>query len=183
MAINLQLLQTSSDNRALYKSWSGLKAVTCTIKEPCELSNPVFIVAFDNSAFNANYCYCANFGRYYYINERVLITGGRIELHCHVDVLQTYNTNIAALTVTVTRQQHKGINHVPDSLLPLSPAKQTYVAALGGNVFNLTGANSLSFNFVLNVAGGAGGTPDSGGTGGTPDSGGNTGTGGNTNGT
>ena len=97
-------------------------------------------------------------------------------MHCHVDVLQTYNTNIAALTVTVTRQQHKGINHVPDSLLPLSPAKQTYVAALGGNVFNLTGANNLSFNFVLNVSGGAGGTPDSGGTGGTPDSGGNTGT-------
>lgn len=172
MAINLQLLQTSSDNRALYKSWNGLKSLTCTIKEPCELSNPIFIVAFDNSAFNANYAYCDNFGRYYYINERVLVTGGRIELHCHVDVLQTYNSSIAALTATVTRQQHAGINHVPDSLLPLSPAKQTYVAALGGNVFNLTGANNLSFNFVLNVAGGAGGTPDSGGN-----------TGGNTNGT
>lgn len=160
MAINLQLLQTLSDNRALYKSWNGLKAVTCTIKEPCELSNPVFVVAFDNSAFNANYCYCDNFGRYYYINERVLISGNRIELHCHVDVLQTYNSSIAALTVTVTRQQNKGLNHIPDNLLPLAPSKQTHVAALGGGVFNLSGANNLSFNFVLNVSGGAGGTPD-----------------------
>ena len=172
MAINLQLLQTSSDNRALYKSWNGLKAVACTIKEPCELSNPVFIVAFDNAVFNANYCFCDNFGRYYYINERVLITGGRIELHCHVDVLQTYNSSIAALTVTVTRQQQVGINHVPDNLLPLAPAHQTYVASLGGSVFNLSGANNLSFNFVLNVSGGGGGSadptkPDIGTTGGT----------------
>lgn len=158
MAITLQLLQTSSDNRALHKSWNGLKAVTCTVKEPCELSNPVFILTFDNSVFNSNYCYCENFGRYYYINERVLISGGRIELHCHVDVLQSYSEAISGLTVTVTRQENIGINHIPDSLLPLDPVKQTRCIDLGGNIFNLTGANSLTHNFVLNVSGGAGGS-------------------------
>lgn len=156
MAITLQLLQTSSDNRSLHKSWTGLKAVTCTVKEPCELSNPVFILAFDNLAFNSNYCYCESFGRYYYINERVLISGNRIELHCHVDVLQTYSDAISGLTVTVTRQENIGINHIPDSLLPLDPVKQTRCIDLGGNPFNLTGANNLTHNFVLNVSGGAG---------------------------
>lgn len=158
MAISLQLLQTSSDNRSLHKSWTGLKAVTCTVKEPCELSNPVFVLAFDNSVFNSNYCYCDNFGRYYYINERVLISGSRIELHCHVDVLQTYSDAISGLTVTVTRQENIGINHIPDSLLPLDPVKQTRCIDLGGNVFNLTGASNMSHNFLLNVSGGAGGT-------------------------
>lgn len=158
MAITLQLLQTSSDNRALHKRWNGLKAVTCTVKEPCELSNPVFVLAFDNLAFNSNYCYCENFGRYYYINERVLISGSRIELRCHVDVLQTYADTISGLTVTVTRQENVGINHIPDSLLPLDPIKQTRCIDLGGNIFNLTGANSLTHNFVLNVSGGAGGS-------------------------
>lgn len=156
MGIILQLLQTSSDNRALHKNWNGLKTVTCTVKEPCDISNPVFILAFDNLAFNSNYCYCENFGRYYYINERVLTSGNRIELHCHVDVLQTYNTAISALTVTVTRQENIGINHIPDSLLPLDPIKQTRCIDLGDNVFNLTSANNLTHNFVLNVSGGAG---------------------------
>lgn len=160
MAIELQLLQNNSDNRSLRKSWVGLKTVNCTVKEPCELSNPIFVIAFDNLAFNANYCYCPNFGRYYYVNERVLVTGGRIELHCHVDVLQTYNTSILSIPVTITRQQNVGINHIPDNLLPLAPAHQTYVASLGGSVFNLSGANNLSFNFVLNVSGGGGGTAD-----------------------
>lgn len=158
MAINLQLLQTSSDNRSLHKSWTGLKAVTCTVKEPCGLSDPVFILTFDNSVFNSNYCYCENFGRYYYITERVLISGNRIELHCHVDVLQTYSTAISGLTVTVTRQENIGINHIPDSLLPLDPVKQTHCIDLGGNIFNLTGATNISHNFVINVSGGAGGT-------------------------
>lgn len=156
MAINLQLLQTSSDNRVLHKNWNGLKTVTCTVKEPCELSNPIFILTFDNSVFNANYCYCENFGRYYYITERVLISGNRIELHCHVDVLQTYSEAISKLAVTVTRQENIGINHIPDSLLPLDPVKQTRCIDLGGNVFNLTGASNMSHNFVLNVSGGAG---------------------------
>ena len=164
MAVNLQLLQTSSDNRSLHKSWNGLKAVTCTVKEPCELSNPVFILAFDNSVFNSNYCYCDNFGRYYFINERVLLTGNRIELHCHVDVLQSYSAAISALTVTVTRQENIGINHVPDNLLPLDPVKQTRCIDLGNNAFNLTGANNLTHNFVLNVSGGAGGSGGSGGS-------------------
>lgn len=164
MAIALQLLQTSSDNRSLHKSWTGLKAVTCTVKEPCELSNPIFILAFDNLAFNSNYCFCENFGRYYYITERVLISGNRIELHCHVDVLQTYADAISGLTVTVTRQENIGINHIPDSLLPLDPIKQTRCIDLGGNVFNLTGANNLTHNFVLNVSGGAGGLNEGGNT-------------------
>lgn len=164
MAITLQLLQTSSDNRALHKNWNGLKTVTCTVKEPCELSNPVFILAFDNLAFNSNYCYCENFGRYYYINERILTSGNRIELHCHVDVLQTYNSAISGLTVTVTRQENIGINHIPDSLLPLDPVKQTRCIDLGNNIFNLTGANNLTHNFVLNVSGGAGGSGEGGNT-------------------
>lgn len=166
MAITLQLLQTSSDNRALHKSWNGLKAVTCTVKEPCEISSPVFILAFDNLVFNSNYCFCENFGRYYYINERILTSGNRIELHCHVDVLQTYNSAISGLTVTVTRQENIGINHIPDSLLPLDPVKQTRCIDLGGNPFNLTGANNLTHNFVLNVSGGAGtgGSNDGGNT-------------------
>lgn len=155
MAITLQLLQTSSDNRALHKSWTGLKAVACTVKEPCELSNPIFVLAFDNSVFNSNYCFCENFGRYYFINERVLISGNRIELHCHVDVLQSYSEAISGLTVTVTRQENVGINHIPDSLLPLDPVKQTRCIDLGGNAFNLTGANNLTHNFVLNVSGGS----------------------------
>lgn len=164
MAITLQLLQTSSDNRALHKSWSGLKAVTCTVKEPCELSNPIFVLAFDNAVFNSNYCYCENFGRYYFVNERVLISGNRIELHCHVDVLQSYSEAISGLTVTVTRQENIGINHIPDSLLPLDPVKQTRCIDLGGNAFNLTGANNLTHNFVLNVSGGAGGSTEGGNT-------------------
>lgn len=164
MAVSLQLLQTSSDNRALHKSWNGLKAVTCTVKEPCELSNPIFVLAFDNSVFNSNYCFCENFSRYYFINERVLTTGNRIELHCHVDVLQSYSEAISGLTVTVTRQENIGINHIPDSLLPLDPVKQTRCIDLGGNIFNLTGANNLTHNFVLNVSGGAGGSNEGGNT-------------------
>lgn len=158
MSVTIDLYQNTSDNRALYKNLNGLKQVSAILKEQCELSDPVFILKFDNDVFNANYCYCSNFGRYYFVNKREMLTGGRIALHCHVDVLSTYAANIATTTTDIIRQENAGINEIVDNLLPLATEKQNHTMLLSGSPFNLESANGFSFNFVINVSGGAGGS-------------------------
>lgn len=162
MSVSIDLYQNTSDNRSLYKSLTGLKNVDATIKAECELTDPIFILQFDNDVFNANYCYCENFGRYYFVNRRRMLTGGRIALECHVDVLNTYASNIAATVTDIVRQEQAGVSDIPDSLLPLSPAKQHHTMFLNALPFNLDSATALSFNFVLNVSGGAGGSTSGG---------------------
>lgn len=159
MSISLSLLQTYSDNRALRKSYNGLYTTTCTIKAPCSIIDPVFVIEYTNDALNANYCYCSNLGRYYFVKDRILATGGRIELHCHVDVLMSFQSAIQSLTTDIVRYEGAGINYVPDNMLPIYPQKQARTIAFDGAPFNLSVATGTSFNFVLNVSGGAGTSP------------------------
>ena len=153
--MNITLYQNLSDKRCLNKNITEIEHFTdVNILEQTTTTNPTFILKSTTQAINANYLYCNLLNRYYFINEWVMMSGQRIGIKCSVDVLYTYREQIYQLSATMLRNEHIGVNYIPDQLLPILQDKKYYVADLGENVLNLNSASDSTYNFVINVAGG-----------------------------
>lgn len=68
-----------------------------------DIITPVFILATNPMVYNANYLFCDFTQRYYYIDNVELMAGGRIAIHCRVDVLHTYRAEILGSVAWVDR--------------------------------------------------------------------------------
>lgn len=72
---------------------------TVTLKNPTSVVNPVFVM--DTAGSNVNYIYCAELGRYYFVTDAIWINKEICELHCAVDVLASYKTQIGNTAANV----------------------------------------------------------------------------------
>lgn len=68
-----------------------------------DIITPVFILSTNPMVYNANYLFCDFTQRYYYIDNVDLMAGGRIAIHCRVDVLHTYRAEILGSVAWVDR--------------------------------------------------------------------------------
>lgn len=64
------------------------------IKADTDLMHPVFVLKTSPMVYNSNYVYCEFTQRYYYIENIDALSGGRIAIHCKIDVLFTYMNEI-----------------------------------------------------------------------------------------
>lgn len=120
--MTLTLYSTSDDNRVVNKTLTLLGTATIRPTEALDLMSPNFIIDMDNTYLGANYCYCDTLGRYYYITNISLETGRRMVLHCSIDVLKTYATDLASVKATVIRSASVGApTAIPDKKLPIDP--------------------------------------------------------------
>lgn len=156
--LNVTLYTNSSDKRYLnkqltsYGSYSGL-----TIKDNMDILTPTFILANVGSAANeilafVNYCYIPNFQRYYYITDKKILTGTRVQFTGLVDPLYTYRSGILNCTGTAVRNESQAFSYIVDEQVPVESyltVKYLAIADLFDNKTNGT-------NFILNVAGGGG---------------------------
>lgn len=78
-------------------------ADNCVYKQDTTLMHPTFILKTDKKVYNANYVYCSTTGRYYYIDEFVAMSGGRMAINCSIDVLYTYRAEILNSSAWVLR--------------------------------------------------------------------------------
>ena len=67
------------------------------LKENCSLENPVFIV----STPITDYTYVEAFGHYYFVSDIVNINATQSEIHCGLDPMATYKSEIGATTAFV----------------------------------------------------------------------------------
>ena len=79
---------------------SGTDA-TVNLKDDCSILNPVFDCT--GVSDDVNYIYVSDFGRYYYVSDVVHVTKDRIQIHCDVDVLATYKSQIGGTTAFIER--------------------------------------------------------------------------------
>lgn len=158
--MHIDLYVNYSDNKKVGKQLSLLKSVEGVVTGACTLESPQLLLRCDTYSTTANYCYIPEYGRFYYITGHTFNKGEQVIINCTVDVLQTYSNFIRGLTCTVLRQENEKPNKIVDGSLPISPEKRLRTIRFSDSPFNLNGANQSSFNFILNVAGGAGGTPD-----------------------
>ena len=91
-----------------------------TLKNNTSVRNPVIqlkVADYDN-ARQCNYCYIADFSRYYYIDD-IRIVNAIIEISMTVDVLESYKDDILNSTQLVARQENKKNYSIIDNRLPM----------------------------------------------------------------
>lgn len=159
---NIQVGAITADERVLHKGFNSWGTFDAELKSPeMEVLRPVLDVHLPGVAAGlewwerVNYMYIPAFGRYYFVRHKVL-TGRRVQLVGEVDVLMSWSGTIAALSALLIRTE-EGADYTPDSAYPLYPYKDMKVIELTGGEFNITSASAVSYNYVLNVAGGGAG--------------------------
>ena len=114
---------------------------TVTLKESCSQDRPVFICTGNN--FNYNYCMWDS--KFYFIDEIVSLKNNLIEIHCIMDPLATYKTEILASTQYVSYSSQSGGSWLPDTRIPVLKSTQTSRSSASlASLFNTTGFYVLS---------------------------------------
>ena len=73
------------------------------LKNDTNLMSPTFILKTSEVVYNSNYVYCSFTHRYYYINNIDALSGGRLAIHCSIDVLYTYKDEILNSSAWIER--------------------------------------------------------------------------------
>lgn len=92
--ITVVMMSNGSDNNVVDKAVTTISTVSCALKDPTEMVNPVLRLAVDSVASGANYCWIEALGRFYFIREKTQVTAGMVELQLHVDVLMSHKTDL-----------------------------------------------------------------------------------------
>ena len=146
---------TFDDRRKLEKNVTWFDTFDCKPYTDYNISAPNLLIVNPTGAIaNNNYAYIADYQRYYYVDSVTVGRNGMYAVQLSVDVLMSYADGIKNLSATISRQENIGINDIVDSLLPLQNRKELAVIEFESSEFNIANANTSSYNFVLNVAGG-----------------------------
>lgn len=135
--MNIVLYNNNEDRRTVPKT---LTTITTTfigvhLKEDTDIINPTFRLSkvSPGTLSHSNYLYCEYLQRYYFIENMRYCEGGIWELDCHVDVLQTYHSQILSKNAYITRQE-KGAsknNYFYDSNYPVRSDVTCYPLGIG----------------------------------------------------
>lgn len=117
MAVTINIGTTNDAANVISKNANLGEDISCVLKQPCNVENPVFIVNSNQVSSTNNYLYCSDFHRYYYITNLVDMPGGQTGIQCSVDVLKSYEDQIRALTVNVSRTENTDFSNIADSQL------------------------------------------------------------------
>ena len=110
--MNIKLLRTQSSYNSIDKKILTEKLLeNCKLLETTNVVNPsVIIGGFTKmeDISDYNYCYIAQFKRYYFISDIKNLTGGRVQIDMHVDVLNTYKASILDSKQLIIAENDKG---------------------------------------------------------------------------
>ena len=118
--MNITLYKTKSANNVINKKLESEKNLgnSCVLGDNTSVTSPTVIIGGITSLdtiSDYNYAYIAQCHRYYYINDIIALSGGRVKLLLSVDVLMSYKTDILNSTQLVTRQKNKGKMYLADA--------------------------------------------------------------------
>lgn len=150
----IQLYFNGSERKVIGKSITAIgDPVTCIIKGDSSIMSPVFILNASNGYLSGiNYLYWRDTGRYYFIDDVQVLTGGRVALYCTVDVLESFSTSIKNQTAIVAKQQNDNNMYYNDGSF-VRDSREFYTIKTFANGFNDQG------EYILITAGGSGTIP------------------------
>lgn len=132
----------------IYRSFNDAQTLTGYLKDSCDILNPDIVTSFDSSLLNKNYCYIADFGRYYFYRQAPTIDGREMILHLHADALYNYRNVILNSQCIAERSSSKYDTMLPDSVVKSTSGYNYYTSVLP---FTFTPENG---SYILTVAGG-----------------------------
>ena len=104
--MTLTLYKNNSEQNAVTKSLTQVQTMTGTLRNGTSIIDPVILVSDIDNITSVNYCKINEFNRYYFINNIKSVNNNLWELSCHVDVLQSFATEIRAQSGIVERQEN-----------------------------------------------------------------------------
>ena len=100
-----------SEPEKVTKELTTLATITGSLKEGTSVINPTILIQGTpvtvQQIVTSNYLRIPDFGRYYFIRDISSVRTNLWEISCHVDVLQSYATQIKAQTAIIQRQKEK----------------------------------------------------------------------------
>lgn len=154
MSITISLYKNSSDRKRISKQLGGALAtdLPCTLKENTSIINPTIIISasvLGKNIAQANYAYIKEFGRYYYIDKPIAVTGQMVELVLTVDVLKSYMSGLYGTGFMIARAEALNNGYFIDTEKALQNRKTAYYRILGHITQSITGNR-----YTITVAGG-----------------------------
>lgn len=147
MSMTIKLYHNDSDKRTVSKTLTNEGALaSAVIIDDTSILSPRLKVR-DNGIIMVqyNYCYIADFKRYYYITD-ITVSNGYILIDCKVDVLMSYANEIKACSGVIKRQASLCNYYLDD---------EKYRAYEYSRIQTKIFPNGFtSFNFVLAIGGG-----------------------------
>lgn len=101
--MDIVLYKNSSPNNYLEKTLTDAVTIKGSFRTTSSIIDPEFIIEFANPS-QYNYLYIADFKRFYYINNIESVKNNLWKLKCHVDVLNTYRSQIVAHQAIIDKQ-------------------------------------------------------------------------------
>lgn len=127
--MTIDLYSTASDERNAVKDLTLIASdILIRPTNALDMLQPVFVISYDASYISANYIYCTEFNRYYFVSDVQVEIGKRIIFPCKVDALSSWITQLRSCQCTVIRSEKVGITAVPDAKLPIDPNARDYKA-------------------------------------------------------
>lgn len=151
--MNITLCNNYSENNIINKNIADIFNKNCVIKGNLNIESPVLILAYDsNNIHNINYVKIPELYRSYFITDIIDLTGGRYEIHCKVDVLESFKSQILALSAIIDKQSTTAaVNLYLDDGSYVTENKEFNQVINFPYGFNETG------EYILITAGGGGG--------------------------
>ena len=139
-----------NENSTARPSGSANWELTCVIRKDCSIINPQLELDYDPSngsaIFNNNYCYIANFHRYYYVRDWT-ISDSFVIATLEVDVLATYRTQIGSSTLFVVRSSAHVEGGLVDNFYPTT-SRVTFDASFVTNPWIYNGSGTYIIGVV-----------------------------------
>ena len=143
--MNLLLYRNKSEDERVVKDIELIDTLEGTLRSNTSISNPIITIEY-NLDLNINYCYIEEFGRYYYIDDIVVVGNKLLELHMNVDVLMSFADSIKNQKAIIKRNTYLYDLYLDDGTFkcdqmqkvvtrafPNSFTSESFVLAIAGN--------------------------------------------------
>lgn len=159
--IVITFIKCNSERNVIGKKWGSSESDTQTIEANLlfdqSITTPKFIIDGDATPFN--YCYIAEFNRYYYISDITLKEGTLQEISLSVDPLQSFRTAILNCKAIVERQEKKGNLYMSDAYMWTKVEREVVTVPFTAITYDYIDENGVpSFprannSYILTIAG------------------------------
>lgn len=135
--MNVIFYNNTSNPHVMRKAIAQIGSFSCNVKEPNDVERPEIYLAHDDSIDHANYCYIADFGRYYYCKALPQL-GQTMRFSCESDPLMSFRSGILASPAVIARNPWHFDLYVPDPKLPIEARSAGAILKFNGSHFSGT---------------------------------------------
>lgn len=115
--MTITFYNTTSSRETLNKTLTNAQDINIDLKDPTNVLHPTLLLGNINIT-GWNYCYIAEFKRYYYIADMDTYYNGMTTRELTVDPLMSHQSEILNLTALIERQENFYNLYLPDLQIP-----------------------------------------------------------------